>query len=142
MNTEILLRNSGKRAFLEAATALFIKELKLEKFKHKLLISTKKNLIAEEGARGMASKLPDNTLVVILDSRLDIEKMVETLAHEMVHIKQLASGKLQWKYIRGKETPFWLGKKVVASYYNRPWEIQAWSQQMVLANKLWAVINQ
>jgi hypothetical protein len=66
--------------------------------------------------------------------------ILETLAHEMVHIKQMATGKLQHKTIRGKEVAFWNGKKVKADYLDRPWEQQAWSQEVLLSNKLWNLV--
>ena len=40
-----------------------------------------------------------------LDSRLDTDKLIQTLAHEMVHVKQIAKGQLSYE---GKKI-FWKG---------------------------------
>ena len=61
--------------------------------------------------------------------------ILETLAHEMVHVKQTVRGQLSSRGV----SLFWRGKKVLCSkinYYDRPWEIEAWSKQTLLSNKI------
>ena len=141
MDIEVVMRSCQKRAFLEAASAFFEQELKLKKSKAKLLICCRPNLVKEHNLSGMATEVVDKLIVVYLDSKLPLEKTISTLAHEMVHVKQIATGKLKHKKYRGKIVPFWNGKRVIKKYTDRPWEIQAWSKELVLANKLWSIIN-
>ena len=141
MEHTIFMRKGAKRSFIEACTAFYIKQLKLDKSKYKLLIVTKKGLSKTESMSGLATELPDKNLVVFLDSGLSWEKMLTTLAHEMVHVKQMATGKLKYKTIKGNTYAYWNGKRVVKDYTERPWEHQAWSQELILANRLMAVFN-
>jgi hypothetical protein len=139
-NIQVLLRKGSKKDFLEAATLFFAQELKLKNSSYELVVMTQRGLVKSQNINGMATKLHDKLLGIVIDSNLNIEKSISTLAHEMVHVKQMATGKLQHKTIRGKEVAFWNGKKVKADYLNRPWEQQAWSQEVLLSNKLWNLV--
>ena len=139
-NIQVLLRNGSKKDFLEAATLFFAQELKLKNSSYELVVMTQRGLVKSQNINGMATKLHDKLLGIVIDGNLNIEKSISTLAHEMVHIKQMATGKLQHKTIRGKEVAFWNGKKVKANYLDRPWEQQAWSQEVLLSNKLWNLV--
>jgi len=139
-NIQVLLRKGSKKNFLEAATLFFAQELKLKNSSYELVVMTQKGLVKSQNINGLATKLHDKLLGVVIDSNLNIEKSISTLAHEMVHVKQMATGKLQHKTIRGKEVAFWNGKKVKADYLDRPWEQQAWSQEVLLSNKLWNLV--
>ena len=75
-----------------------------------------------------------------LDSRLNTYDLVETIAHEMVHIKQKVLGQLRYE---GRST-YWLGKKVICSkinYYDQPWEQEAWSKQKLLAVQIFKILT-
>jgi hypothetical protein len=75
-----------------------------------------------------------------LSSRIDSEKLIEVIAHEMVHIKQFAKGQL--KRI-GRQT-FWMGKRYVRSkvnYYDHPWEHDAWSKEKFLSAKIFKILS-
>jgi hypothetical protein len=80
------------------------------------------------------------TYAMGLDSRIKIEDLIETIAHEMVHIKQKVLGQLRYE---GRST-YWLGKKVICSridYYDQPWEQEAWSKQKLLAVQIFKILN-
>ena len=68
-------------------------------------------------------------IVVVVRPRNFIE-MGTTLAHEMVHVKQIARGYL--KTINGVN--YWMGKRVHGrtKYLNKPWEIEAFSKQELI----------
>jgi hypothetical protein len=53
-----------------------------------------------------------------------------TLAHEMVHVKQLAKGTLKVK----NGVKYWCGKRYSknAKYLNTPWELEAFARQEIL----------
>jgi hypothetical protein len=75
-----------------------------------------------------------------LDSRLGMDKLIHTLAHEMVHVRQIAKGQLAYD---GRKI-FWKGQRVYPkrmSYYNHPWEIDAWRNEKVLASRVWFMLE-
>ena len=62
-----------------------------------------------------------------VDSTQDAQAMLETVSHEMVHVKQYARGELK-HLARTAQCCKWKGKKVYFNsthYYDQPWEIEA-----------------
>jgi len=141
MKAEIITRSGTKKEFIHAVTSFFIQELNLKNSRYTLSVFVKSGLVKESGMNGFASDFGEKQLVVFIDSKLNMEQTVRTLAHEMVHVKQMATGKLRYKTIRGKHVPFWNGKKVQVNYEDRPWEHQAWGKELILANRLWALLR-
>ena len=136
MNVVIDMRKSDRKEVIEACITLFIRELKLEKSKSTLFVFSRKNFENETGAAGMVYPYADGLITMDLDSRMSLDKLIQTLAHEMVHVKQIVRGQL--KYV-GKKI-FWKGERVYPkkmSYYNHPWEIDAWRNEKVLASRVW-----
>jgi hypothetical protein len=62
------------------------------------------------------------------------KELAITLAHEMVHVKQMAKGQLK-SASRGAQT--WMGKRYPAStpYLDRPWEVEAFSRQELIMRR-------
>ena len=72
-----------------------------------------------------------------IDNRMGRRKVLLNLAHEMVHVKQIAKGHYAGKCLRnGKVVPTWKGKVVQAKYLDRPWEIEAFKRESILAEML------
>jgi len=73
---------------------------------------------------------------VVISSSMGRRKTLEILAHEIVHVKQYVTGQLM-DYNNGQMVR-WNGKKMfydendVDSYYDSPWEIEAYGQQVGL----------
>jgi hypothetical protein len=69
--------------------------------------------------------------VMEVDGDLNLERTLEMLAHEMVHVKQFATGELV-DNPSGK-TVKWQGKRVSVrdddGYWTLPWEIEAYGRQ-------------
>ena len=62
-----------------------------------------------------------------VDSTQSLQSMLETVCHEMVHVKQYARGELK-DLARSSKCCKWKGKKVnfeSTHYYDHPWEIEA-----------------
>ena len=133
---------------LTEATNLFLSELVSKRLQNtlKIKIHVRKTTVKKtwgqscEGvhladAKGSA---PDKEHKIIIDHNSDI---FETLAHELVHVKQIATKQYQqrwWKsdgelHVRweGKE----LGPKRRIPYRQRPWEIEAFEKQDILVKK-------
>jgi len=97
MNVVVDMRKSGRKEMIEGCITLFIKELKLEKSKSTLFVFSKKDFEKETGAAGMVYPYSKHVITMELDSRLSTDKLVHTLAHEMVHVKQIAKGSCHMK---------------------------------------------
>lgn len=65
----------------------------------------------------------DDEYVIEINEKLTQEEKVETLFHEMVHIKQIASG------VYDPDFSTWHGKRYDCNYLERPWEIEAFDLQ-------------
>jgi hypothetical protein len=140
MNIVLDMRKSDRKDMIEGCITLFIRELKLEKSKATLFVFSKKNLENETGAAGMVYPYAKDLITMEIDSRLNTNKLIQTLAHEMVHVKQIARGQLSYD---GKKV-FWKGKRFFPkkmSYYNHPWEIDAWRNEKVLASRVWFTLE-
>ena len=139
MEINISGRKSATKSLLAAGSKFLAKELKLENSTYRLDILTEPGMSKNEGMRGVVHKVGPRYLVMIIDSKLDYERLLVTLSHEMVHVKQYAKG--QVKSSPSCKTRYWMGKKVRKDYYEQPWEIEAYSKERVLANKMFAIIN-
>jgi len=57
-----------------------------------------------------------------------INKMLRLLAHEMVHVKQFAKNELKEKYFKDGNKTLWHGRICnIESYWDQPWEIEAFA---------------
>ena len=102
-------------------------------------------LTAPQGAMGYCLETDNNrTFEIELDRKLPLRKLMETLAHEMVHVKQYARREFHPVY------NMWRGKTYnpeKVSYWDLPWEIEAhgretglfvrWCEENNLAAKKW-----
>jgi TfoX/Sxy family transcriptional regulator of competence genes len=135
LEIQVLTHSKTLPDMLGKAANFFAEELNLTKSKYKVCIVTDPKLKAE-GNNGLCAKTDDREITIALYSRLNTHKMLYTLAHEMVHVKQIAKG--QYSYTRKGKTfkQYWLGKRVIASYLDRPWEIEAFQRESLLVEKL------
>ena len=70
---------------------------------------------------------------VMVDADLSKRRLLMSLAHEMVHVKQYATGQLRY-YVRGPKCK-WLGKPIDEEsipYVDLPWEKEAWAVEIDL----------
>lgn len=139
MEINIVGRKSATKSLMEQCLRLLRKELRLERSTYSLLVMTDPGMAKREGMRGVVSKVGPKTIAMIIDTAMDIERLIITLSHEMVHVKQYAKGQVTTS--KSLKTRYWMGKKVRADYYNQPWEIEAYSKERLLANKIFAIID-
>jgi hypothetical protein len=121
--------SKAKIAFMTKLMPSLTEQLNLQRFNGKTVIT----LCKTEHLGTTIQVFPGLVLVFIRDS-LKLEELAETLAHEMVHVKQIFAGQL--KVLKtGHRT--WLGKKYKEStpYLEMPWELQALSLQAILCRK-------
>ncbi len=91
----------------------------------------------EDGAMGFTHMGDDDKdMIIQIDHRLSRiegrDKLIETVAHEMVHVWQMATGRLKDKF-RGGYKQLWKCKDGKYRNYNKtsydrqPWETQAYA---------------
>ena len=88
-------------------------------------------LCKPQGAMGYCLETDnDRTFEIELDKTQSMRNLLETLAHEMVHVKQYSRKELKEDFPR----TLWFNKE-----YNDgrcyPWEREAWDMQSILAHK-------
>jgi hypothetical protein len=70
----------------------------------------------------------DDEVIVTIAKRLSLREMIATLFHEMVHVQQYDSGRLE----HGCK---WLGEVYKCAYEELPWEIEAHEMESVMMTK-------
>jgi len=130
MEIEIVTRSVKRKFVLENATKFLRKELKLEKSKYALTVYNAPGLRKREGFNGICSKVGDREIVIIVDGGLGECDLIQCIAHEMVHAKQIAKGQLQ---LDTKSRQLWMGQRVSKEYHERPWEQEAFARERILA---------
>lgn len=143
MEIQIITRSPAKRALLQAVTALYAQLLKLENSKFSVVVSLVPSFAKETGMNGAACLVEDKVVAVAIDSRLPMEQMLITLAHEMVHVKQRAKGQLKSRINRkGEVVVSWMGRDYNTNYFDSPWELEAFSRERIMANKIAHIISE
>lgn len=96
-----------------------------------MLVVTLQKDCADEGLTYFLDSV--NTFFIVLNSKISFYQLGITLAHEMVHVHQISSGKLKLKSGRR----IWNGKvfKSETQYIDQPWELAAFSKQEILFRK-------
>jgi hypothetical protein len=86
--------------------------------------------------------------LVEIDSRLPWDRALEVLGHELVHAEQYMQGRLKQSYMKKKGWVHqWNGNvntnrgSTYQAYRNQPWEIEAWSRQADLAEKVCQILE-
>lgn len=108
----------------------YAKHLKINKANYVLYVCSAPNLRKNDGNYGIASKTGPREISIAIDSKLELPRMLLTLAHEMVHVKQYIRGHYRAEPSRnGKMKRFWLGKQYSVEYCKRPWEREAFRRE-------------
>lgn len=131
---EIKVEGSRRnKKFVEAMLPSMLRQLKLENSSKALLIRIADE--CENDSQGLTLDLSKHTgaYLVVLKPQRNLVELGLTLAHEMVHVKQLAKGILKQK--RSGST--WLGKMYgnKTPYLDQPWEIEAFSKQELILRR-------
>jgi hypothetical protein len=134
MKIEVLARSKARKLLLLNSAEYYAKKLNLKKSKYTVYIESFPGLAKNYGDNGNVCKVGRRRLLIRIDSKLSFTNVLNTLAHEMVHVKQFARGQFKAEKARnGKFRRFWMGKRVTANYFDRPWEIEAYQKQDEMA---------
>ena len=130
---EIKVEGSRRnKKFVEALLPSMLRQLKIENCSKALLIRIADECENNQGLTLDLSAATGAYLVVIKPNR-NLLQLGLTLAHEMVHVKQLAKGILKQKRIGHT----WVGKMYGRNtpYLDQPWEIEAFSKQELILRR-------
>jgi len=116
------------RKWCEALLPSFISQLGLTNSRKMLFVIIDKS-IDDDGETGQF--LGSNVYVVHIKKTRNLIDMGKTLAHEMVHIRQLAKGIIKTG-TRGAK--IWAGKRYSKNtpYLDQPWELDAFARTEIL----------
>lgn len=122
---------AGKRTkkFIEALMPSIIQQLKLETSTKAVVIRVADECGTNQGATiNLGVSLG---YVIIIKPTRSLKDLGLTLAHEMVHVKQMAKGTLK---TRKTGSYIWAGKRFSkkTAYLSMPWEIEAFSKQELI----------
>lgn len=128
MEYAVQSRSKRTRQFIEGVLPSMIKQLGLTRSKKLLFVKVVREQLDDND--GLTSNLAQFGAIVILLKPQSFEKLGVTLAHEMVHVKQMAKGTL--KTVKGIN--YWNGRRYSkrTKYLDQPWEIEAFSKQELI----------
>ena len=139
MDIQVMARNSISKGLVENCLQFFRNELKLQNSRYSLIVVPERGMSGRDGIRGSVFKLGPTVIGMSIDTALDTERLIIALAHEMIHVKQYARGQIT--HGKNLTSKFWMGKKFRGHYYDLPWEVEAFSKERVLANKVFKIID-
>jgi len=139
MDIQVMARKSISKVLVENCLQLFRNELKLQNSRYSLIVVPERGMSVKDGIRGSVFKLGPTVIGMSIDTALDTERLIIALAHEMIHVKQYARGQIT--HGKNLNSKFWMGKKFRGHYYDLPWEVEAFSKERVLANKVFKIID-
>lgn len=137
MEIQVKCRNAERKEFIDSCARFFAKKLNICNSTYTVLIQSVYQLRQKRKSNGEVYRSGYRTIHMVLDSRLLMSQLLLTLAHEMVHVKQICRGQYSGKIARnGRLQAQWCGKVIKAKYEDRPWEIEAFGRQMGLVEDL------
>jgi hypothetical protein len=72
----------------------------------------------------------EDEVIVTIAKRLSKKEAIQTLFHELVHVKQYADGRLEHGYK-------WLGKVYEDDYSKLPWEVEAFDLEQKMMEEFY-----
>lgn len=137
MNITLLTRASRKRDVLSKLLKLFATELNLDRRTNfNLEVQTLSGFAKQHGAYG-GIYVDGHNILLALDSELSKFRLIEVLAHEMVHVQQV----VQWRLRYVGDRTLWCGiDHTDTPYDDRPWEIDAQHRTPQLLKRLCEVL--
>jgi len=132
MQVVVHSRSVTRKFYIEQLSKFYVECLNLHRSRKTVTVYTVPHMNKTRGMLGCAVRDGDN-VAVLIDSGLSYSKTLITLAHEFVHVKQLALGQLRAlkKYDSSKWV--WCGRVYENNDYFSPWEDEAYTREHELA---------
>jgi hypothetical protein len=130
--------NPNISKFLNGLMPSMVEQLGLTRSRRAVLIKVTDEI--EDGMQGatLNIEIADCYLVLIKQpkrvTKASLLDMGTTLAHEMVHVRQLAKGLMKFL---PNQARIWMGKRYSKKthYLDQPWELDAFARQEILFRK-------
>lgn len=137
MELQVHIRKGKRQCLVRNMVMFYMHHLKIQNSRFSLTVVSQINLQKDTGGWGRTTHT-DTDIVMCIDARLNMQTLMTTLAHEMVHVKQIATGLLKLDMIRNKPVTIWKGKvHKEVDYLDQPWEILAFSKQEIMTQRLY-----
>lgn len=126
--------STRNRKFCEALMPSMLKQLGLTNSTAAVCVMIDDGFGTNEGTTVNLGIEGVDCYLVVLKPVRRLRELATCLAHEMVHVKQMAKGQLK-SASRGAQT--WMGKRYPAKtpYLDRPWEVEAFSRQELIMRR-------
>lgn len=128
-------RNGKKQQFAQGLACMMAKELNIMSSKKDLTVVLEK-ILGSHGMNGVTAHSEEHGIIIVIDPSLKEERFMLTLAHEMIHAKQIARGTMK---IIDRDTTIWRGKTFINAdhhYLDTPWELEAFKMQELLVRRI------
>ena len=126
------------RKFLDSLMPSLIEQLGLSNSKRAVLVRVGNDIPKEMMGATLHIEVADCYLVLLKPPKritpTNLIYMATTLAHEMVHVRQLAKG--QMKFAKN-QARIWMGKRYSKNthYLDQPWELDAFARQEIIVRR-------
>ena len=119
------------RRFIEAVLPSMLTQLGLNSSRKFLMVKMDRDLKDHGTTMPMAGI---DTVLIVLKPNRNLLNLGVTLAHELVHVRQLAKGQL--KYLT-KQNRIWMGRRYTKKtrYLDQPWEQDAFARQEIIVRR-------
>lgn len=137
MNSITISGGTKKKRELVESVACFMCKKLFPRFKTLQIEFLLSNLQKESGVCGFCNAFTTREFLVELDKKLDFYDIIETVCHEMIHVKQHARKELT-NYCFKKNTVMWKNKSYSLDpelYLNFPWEKEAYEFEFTYAKE-------
>lgn len=130
--------NEHTRKFIDSLMPSMIEQLGLSRSRRAVLIKVTDDIEEDMQGATLDIKIADCYLVLIKKpkriTKASLLDMGTTLAHEMVHVRQLAKGLMKFL---PNQSRIWMGKRYTKKthYLDQPWELDAFARQEIVFRK-------
>ena len=109
------------KSFMRIGSRHALDFMRVSELDYDLTITFVDNLRDDEDIWGDCASSYNSGIVIRLDSDMLLDRMIRTLSHELIHVKQILTGAL---YLTDDDF-YWLGEKINVEYEDQPWELEA-----------------
>jgi hypothetical protein len=125
-----------KRLLAESVTYFMVEEL-LPRHRTLQIEISLSDLMLESGVCGFCNAFTPREFLIEIDKKIDAYAMIETICHEMIHVKQHARRELK-NYDYKEMSVLWKNERysIEPENYNKfPWEKEAYEYEFIYAKK-------
>lgn len=145
MEIKVFSQSETRATLIEKSIRFYSKYLGINNFDCVVYIVSRKSMRTKENKIGCVYRsfaFCQDHFIMQIDNQLSVPRLLSTLAHEMVHVKQMVRGEIQMlKYRNGRLKYVWHGKEVRLPYHKQPWELEAYSMEVSMVNALMNEVN-